>query len=54
MITFPKSDLKYIEVKELFFETKPAIVWMKDKYISPAIKLFLDTLMSLFGTPYKL
>lgn len=39
----PNSNLKYIEILEHSLETNPAIIWMKDRYLSAAAKHFLET-----------
>ena len=39
----PGLNLKYIEIEELSLETRPAVVWVKNRYLSDVAKNFVET-----------
>ncbi|MDF2504852.1 MULTISPECIES: LysR family transcriptional regulator [Clostridium] len=38
----PELDLKYIEIDELSLKTRPAVVWVKNRYLSDVAKNFIE------------
>jgi len=42
----PSLNLKYLEINELSLKTNPAVVWLKNRYLSDVVKNFIDTFKS--------
>ncbi|HEY5524693.1 MAG TPA: LysR family transcriptional regulator, partial [Clostridium sp.] len=42
----PSLNLKFIEINELSLKTNPAVVWVKNRYLSDIGKNFIDTFKS--------
>ncbi|SMC16037.1 DNA-binding transcriptional regulator, LysR family [Clostridium acidisoli DSM 12555] len=43
----PSLNLKYIEINELSLKTNPAVVWLKNRYLSDVVKNFIDIFKSV-------
>lgn len=43
----PSLNLKYIEINELSLKTNPAVVWLKNRYLSDVVKNFIDIFKSI-------
>ncbi|MCY9140414.1 LysR family transcriptional regulator [Peribacillus frigoritolerans] len=43
LLSFPLNGLKIIEIEDCIIESKSAVVWLKDRYLSKSAKRFIDT-----------
>lgn len=43
LLSFPLNGLKIIEMEDCIIESKSAVVWLKDRYLSKSAKRFIDT-----------